>query len=231
MTGFRVLPLPPDCYLSDLAAQEPAESRMQRYRHARRHLAGLDALCVLDPRLAEVRATAGEVPLRLSEPGFRSLASIIVSQQVSRASADAIFGRLVKLVDPLTPEALLAAGEGLFREAGLSRPKQRAADRRGPGSASMASISTTSACSMPRTRSANDRGFRHRAVDGGSLSSVRRRPPRHLPGTRRRPADSGRPRARHRPASGREGADQNRRIMVARGGVSHRGFSGRIIAK
>ena len=88
--------------------------------------AGLDALCRLDPRLEKVRAMAGEVPLRLSEPGFASLVSIVVSQQVSRASADAIFGRLTKLVDPLTPEALLAAGDDMFREAGLSRPKQRA---------------------------------------------------------------------------------------------------------
>ena len=86
---------------------------------------GLDALCIIDPRLEKVRGMAGEVPLRLSEPGFRSLASIIVSQQVSRASADAIFGRLTKLVDPLTPQAILAAGEDMFREAGLSRPKQR----------------------------------------------------------------------------------------------------------
>ncbi|AZO50802.1 MAG: DNA-3-methyladenine glycosylase 2 family protein [Mesorhizobium sp.] len=86
---------------------------------------GLDALCRIDPRLETVRGMAGDVPLRLSEPGFRSLASIIVSQQVSRASADAIFGRLTRLLDPLTPEAVLAAGEDIFREAGLSRPKQR----------------------------------------------------------------------------------------------------------
>lgn len=86
---------------------------------------GLDALCRIDPRLSDVRGAAGAVPLRLSEPGFFSLVSIIVSQQVSRASADAIFGRLVTLVDPLTPEALLAAGEETFRAAGLSRPKQR----------------------------------------------------------------------------------------------------------
>lgn len=86
---------------------------------------GLDALCLIDPRLQAVRGMAGEVPLRLSEPGFASLASIIVSQQVSRASADAIFGRLTKLVDPLTPEGVLAAGEDIFRQAGLSRPKQR----------------------------------------------------------------------------------------------------------
>lgn len=88
--------------------------------------AGLDALCAADPRLALVRRMAGEVPLRLTEPGFPSLASIIVSQQVSRASADAIFGRFVKLVDPLTPEAVLGAEEAIFREAGFSRPKQRA---------------------------------------------------------------------------------------------------------
>jgi DNA-3-methyladenine glycosylase II len=86
---------------------------------------GLDALCAADPRLVAVRTVSGEVPLRLSEPGFASLASIIVSQQVSRASADAIFGRFVKLVDPLTPDAVLAAGEEIFREAGFSRPKQR----------------------------------------------------------------------------------------------------------
>ena len=88
--------------------------------------AGLDALCAADSRLERVRAAAGEVPLRRTEPGFASLVSIVVSQQVSRASADAIFGRLIKLADPLTPEVLLAAGDGLFREAGLSRPKQRA---------------------------------------------------------------------------------------------------------
>lgn len=87
---------------------------------------GLNALCAADPRLVAVRALAGEVPLRLSSPGFGSLASIIVSQQVSRASADAIFGRFVGLIDPLTPEAVLAAGEAIFREAGFSRPKQRA---------------------------------------------------------------------------------------------------------
>jgi DNA-3-methyladenine glycosylase II len=86
---------------------------------------GLDALCRIDPRLSDVRGAAGAVPLRLSEPGFFSLVSIIVSQQVSRASADAIFGRLTALVDPMTPEALLAAGEGAYRTAGLSRPKQR----------------------------------------------------------------------------------------------------------
>ena len=62
---------------------------------------GLDALCRADPRLGPVRLRAGEVPLRLTEPGFPSLVSIIVA---------------------------LAAGEDAYRQAGLSRPKQRTLD-------------------------------------------------------------------------------------------------------
>lgn len=86
---------------------------------------GLEALVRLDPRLSPVVERAGAVPLRLSEPGFASLISIVISQQVSRASADSILGRFLSLLDPLTPQAVLAASEDVFREAGLSRPKQR----------------------------------------------------------------------------------------------------------
>jgi DNA-3-methyladenine glycosylase II len=86
---------------------------------------GLDALCELDPRLAAVRDRAGEVPLRRTEPGFASLASIIVSQQVSVASATAILARLTALCDPGSPEAIRSADDALFRDAGLSRPKQK----------------------------------------------------------------------------------------------------------
>jgi len=84
----------------------------------------LDALVSADPRLFAVRAAAGDIPLRLSSPGFSSLVSIVVSQQVSRASADAILARLVSLIAPLTPQAVLGADPDLFRQAGLSRPKQ-----------------------------------------------------------------------------------------------------------
>ena len=86
---------------------------------------GLDALVRLDPRLAAVVEAAGEVPLRRVAPGFSALVSIVVSQQVSRASADAILGRFAALVDPLDAAGVLAAGEAVFREAGLSRPKQK----------------------------------------------------------------------------------------------------------
>lgn len=87
--------------------------------------AGLDALCTIDPRLIAVRDRAGEVPLRRSPPGFESLVSIIISQQVSKASASAIYGRLTGILNPLTPDAVLSAGDDIFRRAGLSRPKQK----------------------------------------------------------------------------------------------------------
>ena len=70
---------------------------MQRISTLEDIAVALDALCAIDPRLAKVRAATGEVPLRRSEPGFTSLLSIVISQQVSRASADAIFGRLTSL--------------------------------------------------------------------------------------------------------------------------------------
>jgi DNA-3-methyladenine glycosylase II len=86
---------------------------------------GLAALAAADPRLVAVIDTAEEVTLRLSEPGFASLVSIVVSQQVSRASAQAMMGRLKALADPIEPKALLAGGEDMLRAAGISRPKQR----------------------------------------------------------------------------------------------------------
>jgi hypothetical protein len=98
---------------------------MQRIRNLDDIATGLDALMIIDPRLQAIRDAAGEVPLRLSEPGFESLASIIVGQQVSTASARAIFGRLTALANPLTPQTILSADDDLFRQAGLSRPKQR----------------------------------------------------------------------------------------------------------
>lgn len=87
---------------------------------------GLDALCKSDERLHGVREAAGGVPLRLHPPGFASLAAVVVSQQVSTASAAAIHARFSALFDPLTPQAVLLAGDEMFRQAGLSRPKQKA---------------------------------------------------------------------------------------------------------
>ncbi|MFD1199621.1 DNA-3-methyladenine glycosylase family protein [Brucella gallinifaecis] len=87
--------------------------------------AGLEALVLADARLADIRSRSHALPLRRSPPGFESLASIIVAQQVSTASASAIWARFKQVIDPVTPEAYIAGGEEAWRFAGLSRPKQR----------------------------------------------------------------------------------------------------------
>jgi DNA-3-methyladenine glycosylase II len=84
-------------------------------------LAALDADLVRG--LVEV---GGPPPLRRREPGFAGLAAIIVSQQVSVASATAIFGRLASRLAPLEAASLLAADDAALRACGLSMPKMRA---------------------------------------------------------------------------------------------------------
>lgn len=87
--------------------------------------AGLEALRRLDPRLDGVIAAAGTVPLRRSPAGLRGLAGTIVGQQVSKASAAAIFGRLCQVCDLDDPAAIHAASDEDLRLAGLSGSKQR----------------------------------------------------------------------------------------------------------
>ncbi|MBB2822369.1 UNVERIFIED_ORG: DNA-3-methyladenine glycosylase II [Rhizobium esperanzae] len=84
---------------------------------------GLEALLRLDPRLAPIAADAGPLPLRLREPGFAGLAHIIVSQMVSRASAEAIWRLMLPADGPLTAEAYLLLHPEAWREFGLSRAK------------------------------------------------------------------------------------------------------------
>jgi len=79
-------------------------------------------LASVEPRFAFVLEQTGPLPLRLKPQGFNALLEIIVSQQVSVASADAIRARMVAA--GLTNEAAVcAAGDAGLRAAGLSRPK------------------------------------------------------------------------------------------------------------
>ncbi len=81
-------------------------------------------LAARDEGMARAWAAVDEVPLRLKPDGFAELLSAIVSQQVSVASAAAIWGRTREA--GLTSEAaVIAAGEEGLRAVGFSRPKQR----------------------------------------------------------------------------------------------------------
>lgn len=83
----------------------------------------LTALIKLDPRLKSVADVSGHVPLRRSVPGFRSMASIIVSQQVSKASAEAITARLDVIGSLNSAQDFRHHGDETLLAAGLSRPK------------------------------------------------------------------------------------------------------------
>jgi DNA-3-methyladenine glycosylase II len=84
---------------------------------------GLAALTSACPHLARAHALAGDPPLRKRPKGFEGLARVIVGQQLSIASADAIWGRVVASVQPFHPTTLLAVPDRNLRKAGLSRGK------------------------------------------------------------------------------------------------------------
>lgn len=83
--------------------------------------AALARLQAADPALIEhLIAVGGPPPLRLRPPGFAGLAAIVTGQQLSTASAAAIFGRLQIAVDPLEAGTLLATPDETLRALGLS---------------------------------------------------------------------------------------------------------------
>ena len=86
--------------------------------------AGLAALLAIDPRLAPVAAVAGPLPLRRHAPGFAGLARIVCGQQLSTASAAAIYARLAAAGGD-TPAGFLALDVAALRAAGLSLGKVR----------------------------------------------------------------------------------------------------------
>jgi DNA-3-methyladenine glycosylase II len=87
--------------------------------------AALAALIAADPRLAAVLAVAGRPPLRRHPGGFAGLARIIVGQQLSLASAGAIWGRLTAAYDPFEAGAVLRARRDRLARLGLSEAKVR----------------------------------------------------------------------------------------------------------
>ena len=84
---------------------------------------GLDALAAADRDVARALDEAGPPPLRRREAGFEALLGAIVSQQISKAAAATVWGRLEEAAGGFAPEAVLALGEDALRAAGLSRQK------------------------------------------------------------------------------------------------------------
>jgi DNA-3-methyladenine glycosylase II len=81
------------------------------------------SLASIDQDMARILENHGVPPLWAREPGFTTLIRIIVEQQVSLASADAMFRRLQDNIDPLTPATVIAAGSTYLRTLGITRQK------------------------------------------------------------------------------------------------------------
>ncbi|MEZ5756197.1 MAG: DNA-3-methyladenine glycosylase 2 family protein [Paracoccaceae bacterium] len=81
-------------------------------------------LAARDPRLARALEVVGVLPLRRRADGFEALLSAIVSQQVSVASAQAIWARL-EAAGFCDPAVMAGASEEALRAVGLSRQKAR----------------------------------------------------------------------------------------------------------
>jgi DNA-3-methyladenine glycosylase II len=87
--------------------------------------AGLAALTARDPVIAGLVAEGAAPVLRKRPAGFDGLVWIVVGQQVSTASAAAIWARVKSQFDPMTPKAVLDASDEDLRAPGLSAAKIR----------------------------------------------------------------------------------------------------------
>lgn len=85
---------------------------------------GMDWLAAQHPLFATAYAQTGPLPLRRKPDGFAELLSAIVSQQVSVASANAIWGRL-EAAGMTQSTRVSATTDEELRALGLSRQKAR----------------------------------------------------------------------------------------------------------
>ncbi len=85
---------------------------------------GAEWLAAGDPRMAQALKLTGPLPLRRKPDGFSELLSAIISQQVSVASARAIWGRM-KDARLTGPRKVIWASDDDLRAVGLSRQKIR----------------------------------------------------------------------------------------------------------
>jgi DNA-3-methyladenine glycosylase II len=84
---------------------------------------GLASVMQADARLRQLIEVAGRPALRRRPAGFPGLCAIICSQQLSTASAAAIWGRLAAAFNPLDPGSVGRARADKLARIGLSRPK------------------------------------------------------------------------------------------------------------
>lgn len=89
-------------------------------------LRGVTELAARDPVLADIFQRLGPPPLWGRRPGFATLVRIVLEQQVSLASAAAVYAKLQqRLGGTVTPEGVRAIGIRGVRATGFTRQKAR----------------------------------------------------------------------------------------------------------
>ena len=101
----------------------PAEPRVLRRLDNRSLAQGTREICRLDPDLRAAVRRWGVPPLWGRKPGFVTLLRIILEQQVSLASAKAMFLRLRGHLTQVTPDTVGRLGIRGLRDLGFTRQK------------------------------------------------------------------------------------------------------------
>lgn len=104
---------------------EPASTRASRSETLTREslAAAARALAGRDELLRSIYEKHGDPPLWRRDTGFPTLVHIILEQQVSLRSGNAMFDRLTKSIDPFLPEKVFELGEPFLRSLGVTRQK------------------------------------------------------------------------------------------------------------
>lgn len=84
---------------------------------------GVHALSRIEPAFGNIVNAHGPPPLWVRAPGYATLVKLILEQQVSLASAAAVYRRLRASVGEVTARSVLRAGPDVLRGVGFTRQK------------------------------------------------------------------------------------------------------------
>jgi DNA-3-methyladenine glycosylase II len=108
--------------MSRLSSKNPSRNGLSLLDDARL----VNSVCTLshiEPRFARIVARHGMPPLWPRQPGFATLALLMLEQQVSLAQARTMFQRIVAAAGEMTPEAVRSLGVEGLRAIGVTRQK------------------------------------------------------------------------------------------------------------
>lgn len=84
-----------------------------------------DLLIQKDERIKKILKMYGYPMVMERKKGFEGLIKIILEQQVSLASALAVYKKLKKIINPITPQKLICLTDSQLKSCGFSRQKMK----------------------------------------------------------------------------------------------------------